>query len=154
MYAKASAPRYGIHSIADLFRDRLYPQRQKNLANDDIHQCFIEFGQQGPSRGAWIGEYVIMPDHLHAFVALDEGQVSLAKWGKSLKNALSKVLRQHRVIAPHWQKSFFDHVIRSGESCVAKWEYVRANPVRAGLTKNPEDWPFMGQIFPLEFNCD
>ena len=30
-----------------------------------------------------------------------------------------------------------------------KWEYVRNNPVRAGLAARAEDWPFQGVIHEL-----
>jgi hypothetical protein len=56
-----------------------------------------------------------MPDHLHAFVALDDEKITLAQWMKSLKNAISKVLRSRKVSPPHWQKTFFDHVMRNSE---------------------------------------
>ena len=90
-----------------------------------------------------------MPDHLHAFVASDG--LSLSAWCKSLKNALSKTLRTIGYEAPHWQKGFFDHVLRSGESYDQKWEYMRENPVRAGLVNAAEDWPYAGEIHELEF---
>ena len=92
-----------------------------------------------------------MPDHLHLFVALDEERVELAKWMKSLKNTLSKILRARNISSPHWQNTFFDHVLRSSESYGEKWEYVAENPVRAGLVEQAEDWPFQGEIFYLEY---
>jgi len=57
-----------------------------------------------------------MPDHLHVFVALDEEKINLADWMKSLKNTISKALRVQKIPSPHWQKTFFDHVLRSSES--------------------------------------
>lgn len=48
-----------------------------------------------------------------------------------------------------WQDGFFDHLLRSGESYSEKWNYVRMNPVRAGLVERPEDWPFAGEIEAL-----
>ena len=92
-----------------------------------------------------------MPDHLHAFVGLDDQKIELAEWMKSLKNSLSKALRFDGIPAPHWQKDFFDHVLRSQESYEEKWHYVRENPVRAGLVKRWQDWPFGGEIFDLEY---
>jgi putative transposase len=76
-------------------------KRQNILANHEIHNAFIEFGKNGSARGAWVGRYVLMPDHLHAFVALDDERIDLAKWMKSLKNALSKILRTQKVASPH-----------------------------------------------------
>lgn len=120
------------------------------LANPQVHAALEEFAELGPSRGAWLGAYVIMPDHLHAFVALDEERMDLSSWMKSLKNSLSKTLRNSGIGSPHWQKGFFDHVLRSGESLSGKWAYVRENPVRAGLVENAEDWPFQGEPHVLE----
>ena len=45
--------------------------RRKLLTSPDVHQRLIQFGEDGPAYGAWLGAYVLMPDHLHAFVALD-----------------------------------------------------------------------------------
>ena len=119
-----------------------------------MHKSFVRFGEQGPEHGAWIGDYVLMPDHLHLLVVMDDAKITLATWGKSLKNTLSKTLREAGVCAPHWEKTFFDHVLRSNEYYSEKWEYVRNNPVRAGLAKNPEDWPYAGRLFDLEFRED
>jgi len=46
-----------------------------------------------------------------------------------------------------WQDGFRDHKFRTPESESRKWEYVCLNPVRAGLVKCPEEWPFGGEIF-------
>jgi len=44
-----------------------------------------------------------------------------------------------------------DHVLRGDESYGGKWEYVRENPVRAGLVATWEKWPFRGEPFALGF---
>ena len=95
-----------------------------------------------------------MQDHLHAFVVFDDMKMSLPTWMKSLKNALSKTLRGCGVVAPHWQKGYFDHVLRSAESYSEKWDYVRNNPVRAGLVNSADAWPYWGEPFPLEYVRD
>jgi len=125
-------------------------QRAEILADAGVHAALEEFARNGPERGTWLGAYVLMPDHFHAFVALDDERLDLSSWMKSLKNALSKDLRNAGVPSPHWQKGFFDHVLRSGESMSGKWAYVRENPVRAGLVKKAEDWPFQGEPHTLE----
>ena len=126
-------------------------QRRKLLASETIHEAFVEFALQGPTHGAWVGNYVLMPDHLHVFVGMDDQKITLSAWMKSLKNSISKTLRQQGVVPPHWQKTFFDHLFRSSESYSEKWNYVRDNPVRAGLVKTADDWPFMREIFRLEY---
>ena len=47
---------------------------------------------------------------------------------------------------PLWQQDGWDTQLRQGESYQAKWEYVRRNPVRAGLVSAPEDWLFQGEL--------
>jgi putative transposase len=124
------------------------------LNDNDVHARLAQFGKEGPEHGAWLGAYVLMPDHMDVFVKIDDRQQDLSTWVKSLKNALSKVLRMHSVPPPHWQKGVFDHVLRSTESYTQKWNYVRENPVRAGLSKDLKEWPFLGEIFNLEFRDD
>jgi putative transposase len=42
-----------------------------------------------------------------------------------------------------WQTGFFDHRLRTKESFAEKAAYIRNNPVRAGLVKQPKDWPWI-----------
>ena len=128
--------------------------RRKILATPAIHECFIQFATDGPKHGAWTGAYVLMPDHLHLFVALDDENTALTDWMKSLKNVLSSTLRSAGVSPPHFQKGFFDHVLRSAESYGEKWQYVLENPVRAGLVSQWKKWPFRGEIFALEYRAE
>jgi putative transposase len=39
--------------------------------------------------------------------------------------------------------------LRSSESYSGKWNYVRDNPVRAGLIASADDWPYFGTIEDL-----
>jgi len=69
--------------------------------------------------------------------------VALGKWKEWTAKRILSALGEH---APLWQPEFFDHVMRSQESQDAKWLYVFENPVRAGLMKRAEDWPFAGSL--------
>lgn len=145
---------YAFQRLPIYFVTACTHERRTTLNNSDAHGRLIEFGNKGSELGAWLGAYVLMPDHLHAFVVIDDERMNLSRWIKSLKNSLSKTLRTTGVHAPHWQKGFFDHILRSGESYSAKWDYVRENPVRAGFVKQWDEWPFVGEIFDLEFRVD
>jgi REP element-mobilizing transposase RayT len=120
------------------------------LADAKIHARLIDFARRGERHRAWLGDYVLMPDHLHLFVALDETRIRLSTWMKSLKNSLSMILREKDIPPPHWQKGFFDHLLRGDESYAEKWNYVQQNPVRAGLVTRADEWPFIGRVFALE----
>ncbi len=120
--------------------------RRQLLVHDGVHEVFRNFCVLARGRGVLVGRYVLMPDHLHLFVCIPLGAVGLSMWMKSLKNTMSKHWREEGIEAPHWQKGFFDHLLRSTESYAEKWKYVRDNPVRAGLVENVEDWPHAGVI--------
>jgi REP element-mobilizing transposase RayT len=122
--------------------------RRQLLAHDDAHEVFRNFCILARGRGVLVGRYVLMPDHLHLFVCIPPGALGLSMWMKSLKNTMSKHWREQGIEAPHWQKGFFDHLLRSTESHAEKWKYVRDNPVRAGLVEDAEDWPHAGVIQP------
>ncbi len=126
-------------------------KREKLLANESLHAAFQTFCHRATEIHVLVDRYVIMPDHIHLFVHLS--QVDDLPGGiKSLKNSLSKTLRAAGIKAPHWQKGYFDHVLRSENSYDAKWVYVRMNPVRQKLVEKPEEWAFQGCIQPFLFD--
>jgi putative transposase len=129
-------------------------ERRPLLANGSIHESFLHFAGNASARGAWVGRYVLMPDHLHLFVIIVDERIQLSVWIGSLKNSISRVLRAEGEPSPHWQKGFFDHIMRGSESYSQKWDYVRANPIRADLVERPEDWPYAGEVHQLEYRKD
>ena len=91
--------------------------------------------------------FVVMPDHVHLVftpLADDCGPVSLPEILQKVKSEsahwINKLLgRKGRV----WQDESFDHVLRRAEGIGAKLEYIRSNPVRAGLVKEPGAYKWM-----------
>jgi len=47
---------------------------------------------------------------------------------------------------PIWQRDCWDTQMRRGQSYSEKWEYVRRNPVRAGLCTSADEWAFQGEM--------
>ena len=121
------------------------------LARDEIHDAFCSFCERAQEHDIAAGRYVIMPDHIHLFVAFPITGLTLSDWIHALKTVPGKQLLRLGIQKPHWQEGFFDHVLRSAESYAQKWEYVRMNPVRAGLCKQPEDWPYQGEIVSIPY---
>jgi len=120
--------------------------RRKFLATADVQRRLVEFARVGQERGVAIGRYVMIPDHVHLFVR-GAHDFELAQWTRLLKRSLSGVIAAP---TPHWQKGFFDHLIRHSESYAEKWNYVSQNPIRAGLVRQGDDWPWQGEIVRLE----
>jgi putative transposase len=124
--------------------------RRHLLANQRVSEGFRLFCTVGLEREFFVGRFVLMPDHLHLFIVVPHDVPhALSGWMKALKRSLTRVLDEQGVAPPHWQRGFFDHVMRSRESYSEKWEYVRNNPVRAGLVAEADAWPFHGEIAEL-----
>ena len=79
---------------------------------------------------------LLMPDHLHALIGID-GRDSLSQVIRDYKRITAKLARVQ------WQRNFFDHRLRHDESLTEKFAYIRQNPVRAGLIRNENDWPYV-----------
>ena len=121
-------------------------KRRRLLANSKVLRHFIEFARASEEHGIAVGRFVTMPDHIHFFVS-NNSDTTLSQWVRLLKRRLSQATATP---LPHWQKGFFDHLIWKSESYSEKWEYVFQNPVRAGLVREPENWPWQGELVPLE----
>ena len=125
--------------------------RRRWLACEEVLVEFRAFAARSPQKAdVWVGRFVLMPDHVHVFVGA-EGSPALSRWVGSMKGFLASRRRARGFPGAAWQEGFFDHVLRSSESYDEKWDYVRMNPVRAGLVARPEDWPFAGEIHQLDW---
>lgn len=125
-------------------------ERKPWLANAAVHDAFVKFTERAADDfNIAVGRYVIMPDHVHFFVC-GGLEFSLGKWVGALKQGLAKAANKEIWQGQIWQEGFFDHLLRSDESMSQKWEYIRANPVRAGLVRRVEDWPYQGEIIPID----
>ena len=148
--------------------DRLFPsnpvffvtastyRRKALLATHAVHNAFMRFSQRAyDEHGIAVGRYVIMPDHIHLFVCGPD-DFELGRWMGTLKQCLEKVAiapaspAGRRLQKAIWQRRFFDNVLRNEESYAQKWEYVRDNPLRAGLVDSADDWPYAGEIITID----
>jgi REP element-mobilizing transposase RayT len=102
-----------------------------------------------------------MPDYVHFFCAPERDAKTLSGFMREWKSWTSRrilaVLPRPATAATKtstdttlWQREFFDHVLRSEESHAEKWNYVRDNPVRAGLVTSSDHWPYLGRVEFLE----
>jgi len=125
-------------------------RRKPLLATNAVNNALIEFAKRAyTDHNIAVGRYVIMPDHIHLFVSGPDYFV-LGRWVVMLKQCVEKQLEPYTSGKLLWQRGFFDHVIRNEESYAQKWNYVRDNPVRAGLVTNADDWPYTGEIITID----
>ena len=118
--------------------------RLQVLASTTAHRTLVE-AWKGTT--AWlVGRYVVMPDHVHLFVAPGQDPVELGKWVSFWKRQVARTLG-----TGIWQEGYWDRTLRDGESYAQKWAYVRDNPVRHGMVNAAIDWPFAGVINELNW---
>jgi REP element-mobilizing transposase RayT len=111
----------------------------------------VEAWTAAPDVYGWaVGRYSVMPDHIHFFATpWREDPRSLSDFIKNWKGWARHRIRERQGPIFRWQPEFFDHVLRSCESYGQKWDYVRMNPVRAGLVANPDDWRYQGELVEI-----
>lgn len=131
--------------------------RRSVLASARTAQVLVAEFREARERHGWaIGEYVVMPDHVHFFGRPEHDAKPLPEFMREWKSWTSRRIRELQPRPPTaatglWQREYFDHVLRSGESYSEKWNYVRDNPVRAALVTSADDWPYVGTIEDLSF---
>ncbi len=120
-------------------------QRGSNqLCHNEIAAVLANTARIYHERARWnLKLLVLMPDHLHALIGVD-GRTSLAQLMRDYKRITTKMA------GVEWQSNFFDHRLRHDESLAEKFAYICQNPVRAGLVRTEDDWPY---IFIPEQQC-
>ena len=126
-----------------LFHIRVALDREKEqqlLTESALAQILLDSARFYESKQRWhITLFLLMPDHLHALLSFPRNR-SMSSVIGDWKHFQA---RKHRII---WQEGYFDHRLRDeqrGEQLSAKLNYIRQNPVVAGLCANATDWPWV-----------
>ena len=95
--------------------------------------------------------YCLMPDHLHIIISPDESTLSLSKFLNIFKGRTTAVFKDRVNHKKIWQRSAFDHIIRTEENLRKIIEYIWNNPVRNGIVHKADDYPY-SERFDVEIN--
>jgi putative transposase len=141
-------PTRGVHIYSGqptiVFLTICAEDRKPWLATPDVQEHLQAAWQ---SAQTWlVGYYLLMPDHLHLFCAPRDPGFTLENWVTFWKRQFQRL---HKDANCRWQPTPFHHRLRHAESYTAKWNYVRENPLRQGLVKSPDAWPYQGMLNPL-----
>ncbi|QSJ17903.1 transposase [Nostoc sp. UHCC 0702] len=93
---------------------------------------------------------VIMSNHVHLLIQpllKSKNELwSLSSIMKSIKGYSAKQIPNvMNHIGKIWQDERYDRIVRNEQEFQQYWEYIRQNPVKAGLASTPEDYPFFWQ---------
>ncbi len=87
--------------------------------------------------------YVVMPDHLHIIMSLENGQ-DLSGVMRSFGSFTARTInRLHGRKGQYWNRGFYDHRVKDGDELARQLNYVYVNPVKKGYVKKPQDWPYL-----------
>jgi putative transposase len=93
-------------------------------------------------RGFLLSGYVFMPDHWHGLIYPAAGD-TLPRLMGALKIASSRAMNRSRhTSGEFWQLRYFERAIRTVKEYRDALQYLHFNPVKKGLVKKPEDWPW------------
>jgi REP-associated tyrosine transposase len=85
-------------------------------------------------------EFVVMPNHFHLLLTPEvtlERALQLIKGGFSFRAG-----REFGAKFQIWQSSFHDHRVRDTGEYLRARNYIRQNPVKAGLVRVAEEYPY------------
>src|SRR2546421_10469647 len=114
-------------------------KQQPTLISSPIGESLMESAKFYDRKERWyIAAFLLMRDHIHALLsfARDESMSrTIGDWKHfhTYKHGIA------------WQEGYFDHRLRDderGEQLMVKINYIRQNPVAAGLCAKAEDWPW------------
>ena len=127
----------GLHnfSYAGLHRYSLTictSRRQRVFVNREAVDLVLWQLLQSASRSGFaVIAYCFMPDHLHLLVEGTDDHAALNEFARVFKQC-SAYHWKSAFGSQLWQRSYFEHVLREGESPVKAARYILANPLRAG----------------------
>ncbi|MDA0768143.1 MAG: transposase [Verrucomicrobia bacterium] len=86
-------------------------------------------------------EWAVMPNHVHVLVQPLNDR--LGRIIKSWKTYTARAINQATgTSGTLWARDYHDRYIRDEEHLLNCRNYIRMNPVKAGLCTTPEAWPF------------
>ena len=136
-----------------LFGQVINKEMQLSGLGEIADECWRAIPEHFPDVG--LGAYVIMPNHVHGIIVIDNMQNRMAtnsspsagarhasplplrgvKPGSvgaivgSFKSAVSKRIRHEFNITGIWQRNYYEHVIRNERDLQNKTDYIEANPL-------------------------
>ena len=107
------------------------------LCHNSVADIIFETARRYHDSARWyVKLLLLMPDHLHMLIGFP-GDAKLSGIVRDVKRITSRMAKIK------WQRGFFDHRLRHDESETEKFQYIRQNPVRAGLIGTEDEWPFV-----------
>ena len=108
------------------------------VPSDDIQNVLTDTGKicdkyirsiSQKYNGVTVDKYIIMPNHIHMLISLDGSM-------KASTPTIPDIIRSFKIMVTKetahriWQRSFYDHIIRSKKDYDEIWKYIDTNVIR------------------------
>jgi putative transposase len=120
---------------------RLLAHRRR-LGEPEFERLARVVGERREKYHFLLTAWVFLPDHWHA-ILFPRFPVTISRVIEAIKvGSTLRINADRKESGLLWQPRFFDRALRSVKEYYEKVEYTHLNPVRAGLVKRAEDWPW------------
>jgi len=127
-----------------------YSRRRVFVTRERVDVVLLQIERSADEEQFAIIADVFMPDHLHLLI---EGQAEYSDCRRFIKRAKQFSGYHYARSFGHrlWQRYGFERVLRDDEATLVVAKYILENPLRAGLVRCVQDYPFAGsRVYSLE----
>lgn len=116
--------------------------KRRIFLDDRDHHIFLDVVEETLSRLRWrCLSYCLMPNHYHLVITTPNGDLSRGM--RQINSLYAQTFnRRHDRCGHLFQGRFGATLIESQAQLLESIRYLALNPVRAGLVKQPDDWPW------------
>jgi putative transposase len=128
--------------------------KKKNIARAEIVLAFSEIlFKESIKLDCDVLAYIFMPDHCHILLQGKSERADTLKAIESFKQKSGFWLSKNNNEI-EWQKSFFDHILRTEEETDKHMRYILENPVRKEIIEDWKKYPWKGSsVYDLNEWC-
>jgi putative transposase len=112
---------------------------------DAVNVAMEQLRRTADERNFAILAYCFMPDHVHLLIEGTAEHSDCKQFMTTFKQ-YSGYYYARRFKSKLWQRYGYEHVLRDDERTLDVARYVLANPVRAGLCKSLDEYPYVGSM--------
>lgn len=117
-------------------------RRQQTFFADQDYELYRDLlGEAARKAGSEVWAYCLMPNHVHLIVVPSHADGLRMTFADAHRRYTAFINARHRWTGHLWQGRY-GAVAMDEAHLMAAARYVAFNPVRAGLTKRPQDWPW------------
>ena len=131
----SSSRRFFVSSRADAGRNLLQSERNATL--------FIDVLREYVKRKKFeVVDFVVMPNHVHVILTVGP-EMTIERAVGLIKGRFSYRLKDEcGYMGEVWQPGFSEERIDTPEALRRCQQYIAENPVKAGLAKGPDEYPY------------